>query len=470
MNSAWRRLILALLILVAAACRHKGNAVKQPLPPPASGQFESPLSVASWPEPGSWPQFAHDPLHTGRADVDFPSADLELLWQFRPTEHVYEYQPGMSVWSSPVVGTVAGRPLVIAGYCDRNVYAVDGSTGQKAWEFAPGGNVFATPALAAVNGLALVILAATNRTIYALDAATGQRQWIYETAKWSFTQPPSVMGSPTVVDLDGQPVVLATFWNSDRSASRNVQSGEIVALRAADGHPQWRRRLASVPISSPSFARLGPLGVIFVASHHGVVYALRATDGQTLWESTLNESSWSSVSVGRTGDRASLFIGTRQHSLFALDPTTGDRYWRAPANYWIDATPAWFSSSEVSVVVAGSYDRKVYAWRSADGHSLWTLPTGNYAYSSPAVATLNARPVVFAMSWDQGLYLMDGGTGHQLWMARSGPLVWSHAFQGDSLWASPAVARLADRPMVLFPACDGILCAYSPPGTRSSGP
>ena len=92
------------------------------------------------------------------------------------------------------------------------------------------------------------------------------------------------------------------------------------------------------------------------------------------------------------------------------------------------------------------------------------MSTGNVAYSSAAVATLNSRPVVFAMSWDQGLYLVDGATGQQLWKARSGPLVSSRAFQGDSLWASPVVARLGARPAVIFPACDGILYAFSPPG------
>src|SRR6476619_5500464 len=35
-------------------------------------QFRSPLESAGWQESGSWPQFAHDPLHTGRADVEFP--------------------------------------------------------------------------------------------------------------------------------------------------------------------------------------------------------------------------------------------------------------------------------------------------------------------------------------------------------------------------------------------------------------
>lgn len=451
------------LALPMLSCRQNAAAPRAALSPPAPEQFDDTLKHACWSEPGSWPQFCHDPLHTGRVDVDFASPELKPAWQFRPTGHVYQYQSGMSVWSTPVAGTVGGRPLVIAGYCDRNLYAIDGATGEKAWEFGPGAHVFSSPALATVGERALVIVAATNRTIYAVDAATGDRQWACETATWSFTQPPSVMSSPVVIDLDGEPLVVVGVWNSDRSAVQNLQSGELLALRAADGHPRWRRRLASVPITSPVFCRMGEVGVVFVASHHGVVYAVRAADGEVLWESTLNEASRSSVSLAHAEGVAALLVGTRQHSLFALDPSTGSRRWRAPAHYWIDATPTWFATGKTTTVVAGSYDRSVYAWRADDGRQLWTTPTGNYAYATPAIAALNGELIVFQMSWDQGLYMLDGKTGRELWKVRSGPLLWSHALQGDSLWASPIVARLSGRPMVLFPACDGVMYAYTQP-------
>jgi outer membrane protein assembly factor BamB len=464
-----RAALIAMLLMPVGACRQGSTSSQPVLAPPPLDQFDEPLASASWQEPQSWPQFAHDPLHTGRSDVDFPSARLEEAWRFRPSEHVYQYLEGMSVWSSPVAGTVDGRPLVIAGYFDRNVYAVDVRTGEKVWEYQPGGYVFAAPVLARVEGRPLVILAAMNRSIYGLDAATGEQKWVRETAGWTFTRALSQMSSPTVVHQDGQPVVLVGVWNADRSAA-NPATGELMALRAADGEIIWRRRLASVPVTSPAVARMGTMPAVFVAAHHGTVYAVRMADGVVLWESTLNEVTRSSPSLAPAGGAAHLLIGTRQQSLFALDPTSGAREWYRQTGYWIDSTPAWMPAGDTTITVAGSYDRGIYGWRISDGQQLWQTMTGNYAYSSPALATVDGRPVAFHMSWDQKLYLLDAANAQILWTTASGPLVWSHAYQGDSLWASPAVIRLDGRAMVLFPGLDGVLYAYVSVSAKSASP
>ncbi|UCD30208.1 MAG: PQQ-like beta-propeller repeat protein, partial [Planctomycetota bacterium] len=340
-----RSFIVAVLFFVATASCSRDTPVRdKPLTDKELDQFKHPLQLGCWHEPGSWPQFAHDPMHTGYADVDIETTDLELAWQFRPTTHIWNYQPGFSVWSCPVVGTVAGQCLVIAGYYDRNVYAIDGETGEKVWEFRPGAPVFASPVLAEVNGRPLVFVASLNRSIYGLDAINGEQVWRYETMPWSFTQARSFMSSPTVIH-DGQSAVLIVgVWNSDRSASRNIQSGEVVVLNAADGTLRWRKHLSSVPLTSPAAARLNGELAVFIASQHGVVHMLSLSDSSTWWTSVLNEETRSSPSLGVVEGTARLFIGSRLHSIFALDYRTGARRWRQQAGYWIDATPAWFAT------------------------------------------------------------------------------------------------------------------------------
>jgi len=467
MRGHWQ-IIAAGLMMAVVACREDAPVQDRPLSEAERGQFNNPLQLACWQGPGSWPQFAHDPLHTGRAEVDLGSSELQLAWQFRPPGPVRSHRPGFSVWSSPVVGTVDGRALVIAGYCDRVVYAVDGKTGEKVWEFRSGACVFASPALGLINGRPMVFLAARNRWIYGLDAATGEQVWPkpFETAPWSFTMNRSVMSSPTVVQDGRTPVVVIGVHNSDRSATRNLQQGEVIVLNAADGTLRWRKRVSSVPVSSPAVAWLDGALTVFVASRHGMVHALALSDGSIRWESVLNEETWSSPSLGLEDSMARLFVGTRFNALFALDLRTGSRRWRRDAGYWIDATPAWFvtpgRTGHRTTVVAGSYDRSIYAWSVGEDGPLWKATTGNHAYSSAAVATLGGAPVVLAMSWDQHMYLLEGKTGETLWKVKCGPLLWSHAFMGDSLWASPVVADIASRPTVLFPACDGVLYAYRP--------
>ena len=463
---AWRIGACVLIISVSCGCRDYSSVPEMPLSVAERVQFESPLQLAGWQESGSWPQFAHDPLHSGRTDVDLNTSELQLLWQYRPTEHIWSYEEGYSVWSSPVMGTIAGRTLVIAGHYDGVVYAVDAETGQHVWDFRPGNCVFASPALGQVggdtSGGAMVFVASINRSIYGLDAATGEKVWSVETMPWSFTAAPSLMSSPTLVRQGNTLILLVGVWNSDRSATRNVQAGDLIALNAADGEELWRRRLASVPICSPAVAQFGNEVLIFVTAHHGGMWALRLADGSTVWEAVLNEDTRSSPSLGVVGDFARLCVGTRFHSMYCLDPRNGGKLWRKQTGYWIDATPAWFESDGGTMVVAGSYDRHVHSFRGLDGDQPWQYKTGNFAYSSGVSALLDGKRVVLTMSWDEHVYMLDGATGTLLWKAKSGPLLWSHAFQGDSLWASPVVGVAGEKPIVVAAAFDGVLYAYGP--------
>jgi eukaryotic-like serine/threonine-protein kinase len=459
--------IVPLLLITAASCREEASPADVPLSAEELRQFDSPLFYAAWNEPGSWPQFCHDPLHTGRSDVDLETAEMEPAWRFEPTARAWAYEPGFSVWSSPVVGTIKGRTLVFAGCQDRNVYAVDALTGAKVWEFSPGAPVFASPALAMVDGRPIVVVGSTNRSIYGLDAATGKQIWQRETAAWSFTAARSVMSSPAVIGSDdGVPLVVIGVWNSDRSASNNVQAGECLAIRADNGNVQWRRRLAGVPVNSPAVARLQGKDTVFVACHDGTVHALGLADGAPVWESVLNDESRSSPCLGLVNGSPCVFVGSRLNSVFGLNARTGVRRWRVDTGYWVDSTPAWYATGAAAsgggTVVAGSYDRSVYAWNSDSANLRWQAPTGNYAYSSPAVARIGQKPVVLAISWDEHVYMFDGTTGVELWRTGSGPLIWSHAYMGDSLWASPVVALAGDRPLVLYPAFDGVLYAFRP--------
>lgn len=459
--------LMSALFAATVGCREEPAPPGGPTTPDERTQFTDPLSYACWPEPGSWPQFQHDPLHTGQSGVDLTSADLREAWRFRPSEHVWSYKEGYSVWSTPVAGTVDGRPLVIAGYYDATVYAVDGRNGERAWEFRPGAPVFATPALGYVEDRPMVFVASRNRSIYGLDASTGDKKWQFETQPWTFTTADCEMSSLTLVDDGGVPTLLAGVWNNDRSASRNIQFGELVVLDAATGKPRWRKKLGSTPVSSPAVARMGERFVVFVAIRHGLVLGLNLADGETLWESSLNEETWSSPGVGLVDARGHLFIGTRLNSVFGLDWRTGGRAWRGDAGYYVDATPAWCvvtgaDAGSLTTVFAGTYDQAIRAWRGDSGRRRWATSTGNHAYSSIAVTAVRGRPAVVAMSWDEHVYLLDADDGRVLWESRTGPLIWSHTYLADSLWASPIVAVLAQEPTLLVASFDGLLHAYQP--------
>ena len=86
MHGRWMAVIVgsALSVLLLGACSDGDPPETRVLSAGERQQFETPLRLGAWDQPGSWPQFAHDPLHTGRSDVRFESDRLTRLWTFRP--------------------------------------------------------------------------------------------------------------------------------------------------------------------------------------------------------------------------------------------------------------------------------------------------------------------------------------------------------------------------------------------------
>ena len=409
-----------------------------------------------------WPMFGCDMQHSGRSLCDFPTSDLRLLWTFKPSTHVWRYERGISVWSSPVAAVVADRPSVFVGCYDNNVYAMDATTGRKLWRYTTGGGVFATPALARIGDRAYLYVASTDRVIHALDAQTGEDRWRFETFEWSYTVGPSKMSSVIVTDVGGRPAVYIGVWNNRRSGLRNVQRGELLAIDAENGKKLWSVTLSTTFVTTPAAALVDGRALVFAATYDGNLHCLDATSGKKLWTAITNERICSSATVATVGDRTLVLIGTRFHSLYAFDAQDGRKRWRYQAGYWFDSTPAIAQVDGRALVLAGSYDRSFYALDASNGKRVWQFTSGNSMHSSPALATIGAQPVVFAASLDDHLYALDARTGSSLWKHSTGSFLWSHLELGDSLWSSPAVACLNGEPMVFIGSYDGQLYAFGP--------
>ena len=98
-----------------------------------------------------WPMERGNRAGTARVQIDLVPGGTAAAkvkgWRFEAGRHVWGYQPGISVWSSPALGVVAGRPLVLVGSYDRNLYALDAVSGEKRWSFTTGGGIYSAPAL-----------------------------------------------------------------------------------------------------------------------------------------------------------------------------------------------------------------------------------------------------------------------------------------------------------------------------------
>ncbi len=452
------------------ACDPGVSAPAVPLTAAELEQFESPETLSSWDEKGSWPQFAHDPLHTGRTKVDLGTNELELAWKFRSSDYTYAYEPTYIAWSSPVVGTVGGKPMVFVGSYDHTLYAIDARTGEQAWHFTAGYPVFAAPALGRVGDRPVVFIAPRDRAVYALDARTGEKIWSIEVQKWTFTAEQSEMSAPTVIDADGKTLVYVGIMSVDRSAAQNLQRGEIFCLDGASGDIVWKQHVGHSPVMAPAVARIGGKLVVVVAAEQGAVFSYDAMTGEKLWKKPfiLDDMTSSSTSMGAPNGIPLVYIGTQFNAVYALDARTGAKRWRKQTLNWVHSTPALMGTSDDLRVVVGSYDFNVHSFAADTGEVVWAHGLGGWAHTSAITARVRGKPVVVAGAWDDTLYMLSGDDGpfdneagdRVLWSYQTGPLQWSHVQQGDAVWASPAIALFDGIPHVVYPAYDGVVYAF----------
>jgi outer membrane protein assembly factor BamB len=155
-------------------------------------------------------------------------------------------------WSYATGGNVAFSSAAVAsgvvyiGSLDRNVYALNASTGAKLWRHKIGSTI-SSPAVA--NGVVYVGSQHNSvyANVYALDAKTGAELWSYATGD-------SVSSSPAVANG-------VVYVGSD--------DGNVYALDAKTGAKLWSYTTGFTVSSSPAVAN----GVLYIGSQDDKVYA-----------------------------------------------------------------------------------------------------------------------------------------------------------------------------------------------------
>jgi outer membrane protein assembly factor BamB len=200
-----------------------------------------------------------------------------------------------------------------------------------------------------------------------------------------------------------------------------TDSGDMAALRAADGTFVWRASLGASMIVAPAAA----LDRLYLALEGGRVVALGLATGQQAWEHTVE---------GRISALAStagqLVVGTNR-AVVSLDPTTGRQRWRWRAGG--DASgPA---TSDDRHIYFASRDNVVRAVDRNNGNLKW-------------YAELTSRPVGGPSLFD-GTVLMPISTAVEVFDPSTGKLVGTIAVAGEvssaphlRIEARPTAARL----------------------------
>jgi outer membrane protein assembly factor BamB len=212
-------------------------------------------------------------------------------------------------------------------------------------------------------------------------------------------------------------------------------NGEAFALNARNGKPRWRRDVATLNASAPTYSD----GRLYISNlEPGQVQALNASNGKVAWRHPFPGRTESSPLV--VGDE--VIAGCECGSVYALDARTGRELWSTAVGGAVKASPAY----DHGTVFVGDYGGQMTALQASDGRIEWTASAGSSIYGTAAVA--------FGR-----VYAGDLGGGFQAWDEQTGSEDWSTSTGGYVYSAATAAKTPDSPPSVYFGSYDGTVYA-----------
>lgn len=357
----------------------------------------------------------------------------------------WTYQTGGAIWGTPTVQD----GVVYIGSDDRNLYALEASTGLVKWQFATGGLVRSTPALADGN----VYFESDDGYLYALAARTGEQVWRTDIGNTTVREVPDadarvydyLQSSPTIVDG------LLYIGSAD---------GYVYAVDAASGEVRWKFETSQPVRATPAVAD----GMVYIGSWNGFFYALDAATGELRWTyaaSTTNSPDYlyRPIQTKAVVHNGLVICASRKASIFALDVQTGELAWehRYGSALWVESSP---TLQDGLIYIGSSGSRFVLALEADTGNPRGILTTQTFNWGAPALAgnTLYIGGTVFQEGQETaGLIALQTENGSITGRRWNVPIETTLAAGG--LWYGVASSPIVVGETVYFGALDGKIYA-----------
>ncbi|RKY05531.1 hypothetical protein DRP77_00695 [Candidatus Poribacteria bacterium] len=329
-------------------------------------------------------------------------------------EKVWEFTTGGALSSAPAFDWVNGEPTVFVVSSDRTVYALDARNGRKKWcyETLPWSYTIceavpSSPVVGEIEGRRVVIFGIWNSDkrpikgfqrgeLFVLDAATGEKVW-------SEVISTTYLSSPAYALIDGSPFI---FISSS--------AGEVRCLEGETGRTVWRFTAGAEVRSSPTVGEVSGRWEVFIGTRFGMLYALDARSGEVIWSYKAGHAIDSTPALGEVKGRPVLFFGSYDRAVYAVDALTGRKLWRFITGKYITASPAVGRIGGRTAVFICSLDDRIYAidgetgeliWSYRGGGRVWPYETrGESLWSSPIIISSGGEPLLLFPSYDGRLY------------------------------------------------------------------
>jgi len=343
--------------------------------------------------PKDWSMFRSDPMQT--ADGRGPT-NLSLKWKF------------------PTGGQIISSAALFNGVCyfgsfDRNIYAIDATTGVKIWNFTTGFSVGSS--VAVFNGK--VYTGADDGDVHCLDAITGSELW--KTSAGGVTN--LILGWGVMPPVRSSPIVIGG------KVYVGALDGNLYCFNANSGSTLWAVQTGGPICATPTVVD----DMIYVPSctqgTDGAFYKIDANSGSILWNLTIpylldaTPGNGAFLYASATVGEGKVFLRNGFRYNYALNITTGEVLWTYETGY-NKASP-----EEKGGVI--QMDAPLYAYgrvyindyygvaciNATDGKAIWSTWLSREDSTPGLSYSLNR---VYAVTALGTVYVLDSNTGEKL--------------------------------------------------------
>ena len=278
-------------------------------------QSDIPAHRAGWASPVGDPETGNIFAYGGGGTLISVNKDGKLLWERSLTEEfgLFTTHGGRTV--SPVLD---GNLVIVSGPTStwgeqanrsHRFYAFDKRTGDCVWVSTPGGRPYDTtysvPLIATVNGMRLLMAGAGDGAVHALKPQTGEPVWQYAMAK---------RGVNTAVVLNGTTAIVS-------HSEENLDTNEMGLIAGIDATAKGKIGPSQVKWKTPGF--LGGYSSpvvdgdrVYQVDNGATLIAFDSVGGKQLWRYQLGTIAKASLMLGD----GKLYIGTESGKFFILRP------------------------------------------------------------------------------------------------------------------------------------------------------
>lgn len=278
-------------------------------------QSDIPAHRAGWASPVGDPETGNIYAYGGGGMLIAVNKDGKLIWERSMTEEfgLFTTHGGRTV--SPVID---GNLVIVSGPTStwgdqanrtHRFYAFDKRTGDCVWVSTPGGRPYDTtysvPLITTVNGLRLLIAGAGDGAVHALKPQTGEPVWRYEMAK---------RGVNTAVVVNGTTAIVS-------HSEENLDTNEMGLIAGIDASAKGKIGPQQIKWKTPGF--LGGYSSpvldgdrVYQVDNGATLIAFDSVTGKQLWRYQLGTIAKASLVLGD----GKLYMGTESGKFFILKP------------------------------------------------------------------------------------------------------------------------------------------------------